>query len=724
MPPSDDAPAPAAFALADARTSALRERYRATRVRSLELAAPLTPEDWQAQSMSDASPTKWHLAHVSWFFETFILLPFLPGYRAADPTFGYLFNSYYEAVGARHPRPQRGLLTRPTAAEVVAYRAHVDAAMDAVLARDPGPAVRDLIVLGLAHEEQHQELMLMDILSLFAASPLSPAYGPDAPRVQPARRALEWIDCAGGLVTLGAQGDGFAFDNETPRHEAWLRPYRLASRLVTNGEWLAFMRDGGYGRADLWLSDGWARARAEGWEAPLYWRRDGENWLAMSLAGLAPIDPEAPVTHVSFFEAAAFAAWAGQRLPTEAEWENAVARQGDRLEQLFGDVWQWTASAYSPHPGFRAAAGAVGEYNAKFMVGQMTLKGGACVTPPGHTRASYRNFFYPHQRWMFAGVRLASDAPAEDAFARDVLAGLSLARRRLPAKWFYDAAGSELFEAICDLPEYYPTRQEIDLLRVVAPEIARHIPPGALLIEPGSGASVKTRILLDAAPQVGAYAPVDISESALSAAAEAIARDYPTLRVQPLVADFTGDWGDLGEDCPRAVFFPGSTIGNFTPDEAVSFMRGVGERLGPGGVFIVGADLAKDAETLQAAYDDRAGVTAAFNLNLLARINRELGADFDLDAFEHLAVWNAPERRVEMHLVSKRAQTVHLQGRALEFVEGETIHTENSYKHTVEGFEALARRAGWRCVKRWLSPAPRVGLFLLVWGAALDGPVD
>ena len=717
MPPSDDAPAADNFARERPPSVGLYERYRLVRANSARLGASLSAEDLQVQSMPDASPVKWHMAHTTWFFETFLLTPHLPGYAVFDTVYGYLFNSYYEAVGARHPRPARGLLTRPSLAEVLAYRSHVDEAMGRLLAVPLDRAARELVALGIAHEEQHQELILMDILHLFAASPLKPVFGEG---FRPAQAAGPdcMIDLAGGVVSVGASGDGFAFDNETPRHETLLRPYRLASRLVTNRDWQGFMDEGGYRRPEFWLSDGWARVIAEGWEAPLYWEPCGDTWNVMSLAGLGPLDPAAPVTHVSFFEAAAFAAWAGKRLPTEAEWEHAAGAEPGCFDQLFGAVWQWTASAYSPHPGFVPAAGAVGEYNAKFMVGQMVLKGAARATPPGHSRIAYRNFFHPHQRWMFAGVRLASDAPAAaaagaDAFRADVIAGLSPPRRRLPAKWFYDAEGSALFERICELPEYYPTRQETALLAAIAPELAAHIPSGATLIELGSGASVKTRLLLDAAPQLSAYAPVDISATAVAAAAAAIARDYPNLRVTPVTADFTRTWGDFGEAERLVGFFPGSTIGNFTPDEAVGLLRGVRERLGPNGLFIVGVDLAKGRAVLEAAYDDAAGVTAAFNLNLLARINRELGGDFDLNGFAHRATFNAFEGRIEMHLESLRGQTVTVAGRRFDFVSGETIHTENSYKHTTEGFESLARRGGWRVATSWSSAAPAVGLFLL-----------
>lgn len=703
------------------RGSAVLARYRAVRERTEALAAPLSPEDQAAQSMPDASPAKWHRGHTTWFFETFLLKPFATGYKPFDPAFGYIFNSYYEALGPRQPRPQRGLLTRPSCAEVGAYRRHVDAAMTRLLSGALSVDVAERLELGLAHEEQHQELLLMDVQHLFAQSPLEPAYRqrPDPPR--PAARAMGFVGFEGGISAIGEAGRGFAFDNERPSHRVFLEPYRLADRLVTNAEWLGFIEDGGYTRPEFWLSDGWAMAQAQDWRAPLYWRQDEDGgWSVFGLAGRQPIDPAAPVVHVSYYEAAAFAAWSGARLPTEAEWENA-ARSGEGLRQLTDEAWQWTASAYAPYPGFRPGAGALGEYNGKFMVNQMVLRGGAAITPPGHARVSYRNFFHPGQRWMVSGVRLARDGagarePAVDAeFRDDVLAGLSASPKTLPSKYFYDAEGSRLFEAITVLPEYYPTRTETALLARIAPEIAARIPPGAAMIEFGSGASTKTRILLDAAPKLAVYAPMDISASALDEAAAAIRADYPDLQVAPALGDFTQPLGLPVAARGRSTvgFFPGSTIGNFSTEDAVAFLEAARKLLGPGALFVVGADIAKSPDVLIPAYDDRAGVTAAFNKNLLVRINRELGARFELDAFAHRVIWNSAESRVEMHLVSLRAQTVEIAGRLIAFAEGETIHTENSCKYDPEMFAAMAHRAGWTVEARWISDDPAFGVFAL-----------
>jgi ergothioneine biosynthesis protein EgtB len=385
----------------------LRDRYESVRARTAALAAPLTDADATAQSMPDASPAKWHLAHTSWFFETFVLRDHAPGYQLFDPRFAYLFNSYYEAEGARQPRDIRGLLTRPDLATVFAYRLHVDAAMARAFAGF-GAHVRALVELGTHHEEQHQELLLTDILHLFAQNPLEPAYGAEPPATV-AGAATGWIDYPGGVVSAGHSGGGFAFDCEMPAHRVLLPPFRLADRLVTNGEWIDFIADGGYATPSLWLSDGWALVGREGIAAPLYWERRDNEWTSFTLAGRRRVDPAAPVAHVSYYEADAFAAWAGARLPREAEWE-AAARAFPQMPQLYDSRWQWTGSAFLPYPGFRPAAGAVGEYTGKFMSGQFVLRGGSAATPAGHSRPSYRNFFYPHQRWQFTGVRLVSDA--------------------------------------------------------------------------------------------------------------------------------------------------------------------------------------------------------------------------------------------------------------------------------------------------------------------------
>jgi ergothioneine biosynthesis protein EgtB len=382
------------------------ERYRAIRDHTESLAAGLTAEDQCVQSMADASPAKWHRAHTTWFFEQFVLGPFAPGYRPFDEDFRYLFNSYYEAVGARHPRPLRGLLTRPGASQVSAFRAFVDVAMADCMAGLP-PAGADLMELGLQHEQQHQELLMTDMLHAFAQNPLLPAMLADW-REPAAAAGPRFVGFSGGIRRIGHEGDGFCFDNETPAHRVLLADYALASHLVRNRDWLGFIADGGYCTPALWMSEGWDEVRSETWAAPLYWhRRDGE-WRQMGPGGLAPLEPDAPVRHISWYEADAFARWSGARLPTEAEWE-AASGSAD-LHELTGHVWQWTASAYGPYPGYRPVAGAVGEYNGKFMINQMVLRGGSLATPPGHARRSYRNFFHPGKRWQFTGLRLARDA--------------------------------------------------------------------------------------------------------------------------------------------------------------------------------------------------------------------------------------------------------------------------------------------------------------------------
>ncbi|GAB2187992.1 ergothioneine biosynthesis protein EgtB [Roseibium sp. LAB1] len=418
--------------LLDGRTraapvSAVTDLFDQVRAQTLALAAPLSPEDMGLQSMEDASPPKWHMAHTTWFFEEFILKPSLPGYQPRDDRFAVLFNSYYVQAGPRHTRSRRGLLSRPSATDVLDYRSHVEDALREGLARQAfsleEDQLEDLITLGCHHEMQHQELLVTDLLHAFSYSPLLPAYVEAKPTPVSAVEDAEWVSYDGGLLEIGHEGAGFAYDCEGPRHKVWLEPYRLADRPVTNGEWIAFMEDGGYTTQTLWLMEGWAVREKNGWDSPLYWWQQDDQWWTFTLQGPRPVDLAAPVVHVSYHEADAFARWAGCRLPTEAEWEAAAEPtliEGNFLESgafqpvgrrpgLWGDVWQWTSSAFSPYPGFRPPDGAIGEYNGKFMVNQMVLRGGSCATPKEQMRASYRTFFYPHQRWQMLGLRLAGD---------------------------------------------------------------------------------------------------------------------------------------------------------------------------------------------------------------------------------------------------------------------------------------------------------------------------
>jgi ergothioneine biosynthesis protein EgtB len=401
----DTEPIPRA-APTDPRTT-WRDAFRAVRAETERRAAPLSAEDQVVQSMPDASPTKWHRAHTAWFFEQFLLLPHLAGYRVFDERFAYLFNSYYVAAGPRHARPKRGLVTRPDCERVAAFRAHVDEGVERLLAGADDAQLAEVVrilEIGLHHEQQHQELILTDILHAFAQNPVAPSY--EANWHPPAASSA-----SGGFVALpsdihgiGFEGEGYCFDNERPAHRVLLQPACIGRGLVTNAQWLEFMAEGGYATPSLWLSDGWATVEAEGWNAPGYWRKRDGAWYSLTLGGLRPIDPDAPVAHVSYYEAEAFARWAGKHLPTEAEWE--VAARANLLDDAFGIVWQWTRSAYLPYPGYRAADGALGEYNGKFMINQMVLRGSSHATPAGHARASYRNFFYPSARWQFSGLRL------------------------------------------------------------------------------------------------------------------------------------------------------------------------------------------------------------------------------------------------------------------------------------------------------------------------------
>lgn len=410
----------------------LKERFLTVRGFSEELARPLVPEDYVVQSMPDVSPTKWHLAHTSWFFETFILSKADPGYQSPHPQFNFLFNSYYVQVGERWFRPHRGLLSRPTVDEVYRYRRHVDEHMAAwidTLSPDELMKWKPTLELGLHHEQQHQELILTDIKHVLSINPLHPVYQARTSDAATDTPAASWISFKGGIRSLGYTGDEFCFDNECPRHDVLIRDFILSSRLVTNGEWLQFMEDGGYQKPHIWLSDGWSAVEQETWTSPLYWKRIDGQWHHFTLAGLLPVRPDEPVTHVSYFEADAFARWAGHRLPTEAEWETASSdspiegnfadsrrfhpsRANDEtgLRQIFGDVWEWTQSPYVAYPGYQPAEGAIGEYNGKFMCNQFVLRGGSCATSLSHMRKTYRNFFPPAARWQFTGVRLAHDA--------------------------------------------------------------------------------------------------------------------------------------------------------------------------------------------------------------------------------------------------------------------------------------------------------------------------
>jgi ergothioneine biosynthesis protein EgtB len=411
--------------------TALAARYAETRAVTAALAAPLSAEDCAIQSMSDASPVKWHLAHTSWFFETFVLAPHCADYALFEPAFRVLFNSYYNAVGDKHPRPQRGLLSRPSLEDVEAYRRHVDRAMQELLAVATSAKICELVELGINHEQQHQELILTDVKHMLSCNPLKPAYAAArAARTTPAAAPMTWVEFGARVTEIGHRPPGFAFDNEMPRHREFLSAFAIAARPVTNAEYLAFVADEGYRRPELWLSEGWDWVNANGITAPGYWERSDEAWRSFTLNGMLALEPDAPVSHVSLYEADAYARWAGQRLPTESEWEVAAqetsidgnfleegwlqprpaAANDARLLQLFGDVWEWTRSAYAPYPGFRAAAGAVGEYNGKFMCNQYVLRGGSCATPKSHIRATYRNFFPAPARWQFTGFRLARDS--------------------------------------------------------------------------------------------------------------------------------------------------------------------------------------------------------------------------------------------------------------------------------------------------------------------------
>lgn len=718
----------------------LTARFQRVRAASLAIAAPLSAEDCQAQSMPDASPLKWHLAHTTWFWETF-LLEGRDGAEPFDPAFRMLFNSYYNGVGEQFSRPSRGLLTRPSLERVLAWRAQVDARMAELLAAGPAAEVVALVELGIAHEEQHQELMLTDLKHLLSANPLLPAYAGRWPlaRITPMPRS--WVAHPGGLVEIGHEGEGFAFDNEGPRHRLWLEPFEIATHPVTNGDWIGFIADGGYQRPELWLAAGWDVARAEGWEAPLYWRRADDGWRCFTLHGEAPVDPHAPVAHISFYEAEAFARWADARLPTEAEWEAAAqglpvqgnfadsgalhplaatrAAAPGKPAQMFGDVWEWTRSDYAPYPGYRPAEGAVGEYNGKFMVGQQVLRGGSCATPPGHVRASYRNFFPPAARWQFAGLRLARDAaarrkgplvrrvnePPADEAAR-VTAGLLADPPTIASGHFYDTLGSRLFEAITETPEYGLTRAEAAIFADHAPAMAEAVRARLgrdfQLVDLGAGNCAKAERLLPLlAPS--RYLAIDIAGDFLESALARVRQGWPG-EVRGLAMNFADSFalpGDLN-DRPALFFYPGSSIGNFAPEQAAAFLQRLKAEV-PCSALLLGADLVRDTALLEAAYDDAAGVTAAFNRNILTVLNQRHGTDFVANHWRHVALFNKALARIEMWLEAECDMTVRWPGGERQVRAGERILTEISTKWTVSRLTMLLEQAGFGDVRCWTS---------------------
>ena len=720
--------------------SVAADRFRRVRTASVALAAPLSAEDCQAQSMPDASPVKWHLAHTTWFWETF-LLDGVDGQAPFDPAFRLLFNSYYNGVGAQFRRADRGLLTQPSLDRVLAWRGVVDSRMEALLATGLSPETAALVELGLAHEEQHQELILTDLKHLLSANPLLPAYAGRWPLTTVTPVPRSWVTHAGGLVEIGSDGSSFAFDNEGPRHRVWLEPFEIATHPVTNGDWIAFIADGGYRRPELWLSAGWETARTEGWEAPLYWRESDDGWRCFTLHGDAPVDPHAPVAHISFYEAEAFARWAGARLPTEAEWEAAAqgltvagnfADSGTlhplaatrpaapgKPAQMFGDVWEWTRSDYSPYPGYAPAEGAVGEYNGKFMVGQQVLRGGSCVTPPGHVRPSYRNFFPPATRWQFSGLRLArdrarqrsgplvrrmSEPPADEATR--VTAGLLADPPTIASGHFYDTLGSRLFEAITETNEYGLTRAEAAIFEAHAAEMAQKVQARVgrdfQLVDLGAGNCAKAERLLPLLAPTR-YLAIDIAGDFLETALDRVRQGWPG-QVRGLAMDFANSFvlpADL-KDRPALFFYPGSSIGNFAPEEAAAFLQRLKAEV-PQSALLLGADLVRDAKLLEAAYDDAAGVTAAFNRNILMVLNQRHGTDFVANRWRHVALFNRDLARIEMWLEAETDMTVRWPGGERQFRKGERILTEISTKWTVSRLTTLLQQAGFGDVRCWTS---------------------
>ncbi|MCB2113623.1 MAG: ergothioneine biosynthesis protein EgtB [Parvularculaceae bacterium] len=742
------------------RTS-LRNRFARVREATRKLVEPLSDEDCALQSMPDASPVKWHLAHTTWFFETFVLSD-IETHEPEDTRYAYLFNSYYNAVGAQYSRSDRGKISRPSLKEIASYRENTEHALLEKFDTLSREALR-LVELGINHEQQHQELILTDIKHLFSFNPLWPKYRERWPLGGVNTRDAGWRRFERGAFEVGADGASFHFDNEAPRHAALVADFELATHPVTNAQFLEFIEDGGYQRAELWLDAGWRAVNSLGWKAPLYWRMADSHWRCFTLHGDAPIDPNAPVCHISFYEAEAFARWAQARLPSEFEWEIAsrrVGRAGNFLEseiyhptapksrsadrelaQMFGDVWEWTRSDYAPYPGYRPAAGAVGEYNGKFMSGQYVLKGGSCATPENHIRPSYRNFFPPESRWQFSGLRLARDAGSVERFSRpktlaaprfhnvarpagisareEISRGLLEDNARISPKFFYDLVGSQLFETITRLPEYYIPRAEAAIFDTNAEKmgdaIREALGEAFQIVDLGAGNCEKAERLIPFF-KPSRYVAVDISAEFLKSAITRLVERFPEIPMAGVGMDFSEELAlpaDLG-DLPTLIFYPGSSLGNFERAKAQMLLqsaRAIHDR----SAILLGVDLVKDVATLEAAYDDAAGVTAAFNRNVLTHVNKLIGADFDPAKWRHVAFFNSGQSRIEMHLEAIAAQAVAWEGGRRRFEKGERILTEYSHKWRGEALEGMLADAGFSLSNIWTDDE---GRFAVALGAA------
>lgn len=744
------------------------QRYVRIRRQTEQLCSTLRPEDYMLQAIPEVSPPKWHLGHTTWFFEAYLLKEFQPDYRGVDSAFQELFSSCHREVNAPLPRERRGILSRPDVEQVLSYRRLVDDRVNDLMMTLPEPIrlpAIERLELGMQHELQHQEKLLTDIKYSFSVNPLLPAYestpGPD-PRQQVHPAKLFWWHYDGGVDSMGADPKQvFCFDNETPCHPVLLQPYALADRLITNQEYLAFIEDDGYRRPDLWLADGWTRVQMEGWQAPLYWRRHYGAWKVFTWYGLRPLILAEPVCHLSYYEADAYARWAGARLPSEAEWECAARQQlfaGHFIDdgilhprlpapevrgprQMYGDAWEWTSSPYVPYPGYRASPGEIYEYHDRFMSNQMVLRGGSCVSEREHLRSTYRNFLYPWERWQVAGIRLARSTPIENApqaevplrqrpsasyefflspnprlepefhnlmelgeqdARTEILAGLTADAKYINPKYLYDERGCQLFELITTTTEYYLTRAEFQILTQFANDIAELAGTGQVLIEPGCGNCRKVEILLPALKPV-MYLSADIAESTLRTAQQRLIRRFPEIRSLAVCVDFERlpRIARLLPSTRRLCFYPGSTLGNFEPQDAIAFLKVLRQLVRGDGGLLLGVDQGRDPNRVAAAYDDGAGITAAFNLNILENINRISGADFMTRNFEHRVRYDLDRQRIEMYLRSRCPQQVNMGGFEIAIQEGELIHTENAYKYDTGRLSALAGEAGFDLIKSW-----------------------